>query len=315
MTDSAQRAVPAESTEPAEPAEAGARVAYRLGGLGVVLLLAGSAWGLFVAPPEIFMGDVQRIMYLHVPTAWVAMLVFTLAFACALGFLLRGRWRWDCYLEAAIEVGVVLGALLCVQGSIWAKPTWGVWWAWDPRLSTMAILVFAFVGILALRGFAEDPARRAVWSAVATIVAAVDVPIVYFSVKWWNSLHQLQSSPATVSPQFYWPLRINAFGLLFLATGMVLLRARVAELRLERQLAPPPGAPGAPAVGEKAPPAVALGGAFSGAIQGGWNFVWLAYAASTSILLVYSASLHRRYREELKRARRARRSASGGSLP
>ena len=313
MPAPAQRAESAESTE---PAEARARAAYRLAGLGVVCLLAGSTWGLFVAPPEIFMGDVQRIMYLHVPTAWVAMLVFTFAFACALGFLLRGRWRWDCYLEAAIEVGVVLGALLCLQGSIWAKPTWGVWWAWDPRLSTMAILVFAFVGILALRGFAEDPARRAVWSAVATIVAAVDVPIVYFSVKWWNSLHQLQSSPATVSSQFYLPLRINAFGLLFLATGMVLLRARVAELRLERQLAPPPGAPGAPAAGDAAaPPAVALGGAFTGAIEGGWRFVWLAYATSTAILLVYAASLHRRYRDELKRARRARRSASGGPTP
>jgi heme exporter protein C len=299
-------------THRAAAAEPGARLAYRLGGLGLIGLLAGSYWGLFVAPPELFMGDVQRIMYLHVPTAWIAMLVFTFAFACALGFLLRGRWRWDCYLEAAIEVGVVLGALLCLQGSIWAKPTWGVWWAWDPRLSTMAILVFAFVGILALRGFAEDPVRRAVWSSVATIVAAVDVPIVYFSVKWWNSLHQLQSSPATVSPQFYWPLRINAVGLLLLAAGMVLLRERVAELRLERQLAPPPGDP---AAGDLAPPPAAVGGALAGTIQGGWSFVWLAYAASASIGLVYALSLHRRYREELKRARRARRGDAGGTSP
>ena len=297
------------STEPVALSDASARLAYRLGGLGAVLFLAGSYWGLFVAPPEVFMGDVQRIMYVHVPTAWVTMLVFTFAFVCAVGFLVHGRWRWDCYLEAAIEVGIVLGVLLCVQGSIWAKPTWGVWWAWDPRLTTMAILVFAFVGILAMRGFAENPARRAVWSAVTTIIAAVDVPIVYFSVKWWNSLHQVQSSPATVSPQFYWPLRINAFGLLFLAVGMVLLRARVAELRLESQLAPPP-APRTSAGAKGA--AMAVGGGLPGTIQGGWSFVWLAYAVSAAIWLLYAASLHQRYRDELKRSRRARRGTEAG---
>ena len=258
------------------------------------------------------MGDVQRIMYVHVPTAWVAMLVFTFAFVCALGFLLRGRWRWDCYLEATVEVGVVFGALLCLQGSIWAKPTWGVWWAWDPRLSTMAILMFAFVGILALRGFAEDPARRAVWSAVGTIIAAVDVPIVYFSVKWWNSLHQTQSSPATVSPQFYWPLRINAFGLLFLAAAMILLRERLAELRLERQLAPPPAAP--ESAGGPAPAAAAIGGGFAGTIHGGWGFVWLAYATSAAIWLFYGLSLHHRFRAEVKRARRLG-NTDGGGIP
>ena len=286
------------------------RLARAFGGLGAILLLVGSYWGLFQAPPELFMGDVQRIMYVHVPTAWIAMLVFTLSFVCALGFLLRGRWRWDCYLESSIEVGIVLGLLLCLQGSIWAKPTWGVWWAWDPRLSTMAILVFAFVGILALRGFVEEPARRAVWTSVTTIVAAVDVPIVYFSVKWWSSLHQVQSSPQTVSPQFYWPLRINAFGLLFLAAGMVVLRARIAELRLERQLAPPPVE--ATALASAAPLVV---GAFAGTIHGGWSFVWLAYALSAAIWLLYAVSLDRRYRVALASARRAESAASEGISP
>jgi len=145
-------------------------------------------------------------------------------------------------MEAAIEVGVVLAFLLCCQGSIWAKPTWGVWWDWDPRLTTTAVLLFAFLGILALRKFVEDPARRAIWSAVATIIAYADVPIVYYSVRWWNSLHQLQSSPATVSRQFWLPLRMNAFGILFLMTGFIMLRARVGSLRLKHELAPPPHA-------------------------------------------------------------------------
>jgi heme exporter protein C len=213
--------------------------------LGVSLLLWGSTWGLFYAPAEAYMGEVQRIMYVHVPTAWNAMLVLTFAFVCAVAFLFTSRWGLDHYHEAAIEVGIVLSALLCAQGAIWAKPTWGVWWDWDPRLTTTAVLVFAFGGILALRAFVDDPVKRAVWSAVATIVAYVDVPIVYFSVRWWNSLHQLQSTPETVSRAFHWPLRINAFGILFLWIGLVMLRARVAALRLREETELPESSPAA----------------------------------------------------------------------
>ena len=129
------------------------------------------------------------------------------------------------------ESACVLAFLLCCQGAIWAKPTWGVWWDWDPRLTTTAVLLFAFLGILALRKFVDDPARRAMWSAVATIVAYVDVPIVYFSVSWWNSLHQQQSNPETVRNRSGMPLRINAFGMLFLMIGVHHAAARVAALR------------------------------------------------------------------------------------
>jgi len=207
--------------------------------LALLCLLTGSYYGLFVAPPEQFMGEVQRIMYVHVPTAWNALLAMTLAFACAVIFLFRGDYKWDSRMEGAIETGVVLAFLLCCQGAIWAKPTWGVWWDWDPRLTTTAVLLFAFLGILALRKFVEDPARRAIWSAVATIIAYVDVPIVYFSVRWWNSLHQQQSSPGTVSKQFWLPLRLNAFGILFLMVAFIMLRARLASLRLKSEMAPP----------------------------------------------------------------------------
>jgi heme exporter protein C len=237
---------------PAAPSPAEGRpptIAYALGAFGIALLLWGSSWGLFMAPGETYMGDVQRIMYVHVPTAWNALLALTFAFGCALTFLMRGGWKWDSRLEAALEVGTVLATLLCMQGAIWAKPTWGVWWDWDPRLTTTAVMVFAFAGILTLRRFVDDPVKRAVWSAVACIIAYVDVPIVYFSVKWWNSLHQLQSSPATVSKAFHWPLRINAFGILFLMSGMIALRSRLAALRLQGELAPPlPEEPAAGAV-------------------------------------------------------------------
>jgi heme exporter protein C len=223
----------------AQPREPNPYLTYAMAGLGVALLAWGSVWGLAWAPRETYMGDVQRIMYVHVPTAWNAMLAFTFAFACAMTYLIRGGWQWDSRLEAAIEVGVVLAALLCAQGATWAKPTWGVWWDWDPRLTTTAVMVFAFAGILALRHFVDDPAKRAVWTAVAVIIAYVDVPIVYFSVKWWNTLHQDLSTPETVARAFHWPLRINAFGVLFLMSAVIRLRTRVAALRLLDELAPP----------------------------------------------------------------------------
>jgi heme exporter protein C len=192
--------------------------------------------GLFVVPAERYMGDVQRIMYVHVPTAWNWMLAVLFAFGCAVALLFTNNLKWDSRLEAGIEVGVLMAFLLCCQGAIWAKPTWGVWWDWDPRLTSVAVLLVASLGILALRAFVAEPPRRAVWSAVATIIASVDLPIVYFSVKWWNSLHQPQSTPETVARAFHLPLRINAFGVLFLMIGFIMLRTRVAALRLEREV-------------------------------------------------------------------------------
>lgn len=230
------------------PVHARATMAFVMLALGGVLLVVGSYIGLFQTPGELWMGDVQRIMYVHVPTAWNAMLAFTFAFICALAYLFTSDLKWDCRLEATIEVGVLFAALLCAQGSIWAKPTWGVWWDWDPRLTTTAVLLLAFAAILALRTFVDDPLRRARWSAVAAIVASADVPIVYFSVKWWNSLHQTQSTPETVSSIFHLPLRLNAFGVLFLLIGLVTLRSRIAARRIRSELAPPLTSRNAPVV-------------------------------------------------------------------
>ncbi len=208
--------------------------------VGGTILTLGSLWGLLYAPAEVFMGEVYRIFYVHVPTAWNGLLLLTAAFVCAIMYLLKGDLMWDDRLEASMEAGVVLSALLTIQGSIWARPTWGVWWNWDPRLTTTAILVFAFAGILALRTSLKEPRRRAMVTSVATIVAAADVPLVYFSVRFWNSLHQIQSSPSTVSAAFVWPLRVNAIAVLILMAGLIQLRAEtVARLR-EAGSEPPP---------------------------------------------------------------------------
>ncbi len=214
---------------------------HNLFGIGALaLLLVGSYFGLFVAPPERYMGEVQRIMYVHVPSAWVSMLAYTVAFGFAIAALWTGRRRWDALNASTIEVGVLLNALLLVQGSIWARATWGVWWDWDVRLTTSLLMLLLFAGVLALRGFVDDPDRRATWTAVATIVAYVDVPLVYFCVRWWRSLHQVQSTPETVDAAMVLPLRLNAVGMLLLAVWLVALRTRLEMGRRRRELVPEP---------------------------------------------------------------------------
>lgn len=205
---------------------------HGLAALGIVLLAVGHYMGLFVAPPEVMMGDVGRILYVHVPTAWVALVLYLIAFICAIGTLWTSRRTWDATMEGSVEVGTVLNALLLVQGAIWARPTWGVWWTWDPRLTTSAVLLVLFVVVLVLRRTIEQPERRMTATAVATIIAFVDVPIVYFSVKWWRTLHQPFSSPNTVSSSMVTPLRIAAFGMLFLALSYMLMRRRIALERM-----------------------------------------------------------------------------------
>ena len=209
------------------------KIGLGLVGLGVVMMGVGSYIGLIIAPPDRYMGDVQRIMYVHVPTAWNALLIFTIALGAAIGFLTTRRWGCDDWLQAQLELGVLYTAMLCAQGAIWGKPTWGVWWSWDPRLTTTAIMLLLFAGILALRANLRLPSERASLASVATILAWVTVPVVYMSVRWWNSLHQIQSTPKTVDPAMVLPLRTNAFAMLFLALGLTLLRART--LRLQRQ--------------------------------------------------------------------------------
>ncbi|MFQ5526290.1 MAG: cytochrome c biogenesis protein CcsA [Thermoanaerobaculia bacterium] len=202
-----------------------------IGLLGVALFLVGSYLGLFRAPPERYMGEVQRIMYVHLPSAWVGLLCATFALVFAIAFLWTGKDKWDNRLVGALEVAVLLGGLLLVQGMLWGRVTWGVWWTWDVRLTTSLIMFLLFAGILALRAFVDEPLRRATWSSVATIVAYVDVPLVYFCVRWFRSLHQVQSSPETVNSAMIVPLRTNSFAVLFIAIWLIAWRARIESKR------------------------------------------------------------------------------------
>jgi len=205
---------------------------HLIGALGLALLSYGTWMALFVVPPMSHFQEVGRIFFLHVPTAWNSLLVLTGAFVIAIGALINRKRGWDAALEATVEVGVLYTALLLIQGTIWARPTFNTWWTWDPRLLTAAILLVAFAGVLSLRSFAEGRDRRLVWTAAATIVAYVDVPIVYFIVKWLpRGIHQPHSFPSTVSPDYHIALRCNAFALLFIAIWLIARRTRLTLLR------------------------------------------------------------------------------------
>jgi heme exporter protein C len=213
---------------------------HALGALGLGLLVWGSSMGLMVAPPDRHMGDVSRIISIHVPCAWVGLLVYTIAFVLAIVSLWSGRNRFDAALTASIETGLVLNVLMLVTGMLFARPTWGVWWTWDVRLTTTLLALVLFAGVLALRSFLDEPRRRATWTAVATIIAWVDIPLVYFCVRWWRSMHQVQSSPETIDSGIVWPMRVNAFAVLFLALWFIVLRTRIERLRERADEAPLP---------------------------------------------------------------------------
>jgi len=209
-----------------------------VGIVGIAALLFGHGMGLFYAPPERMMGEVGRIFYVHVPVAWYAMLTFTVAAVAAVGWLTTGRHGFDWCVEAATEVGIVLNALLLILGSLWARPTWGVWWTWDPRLTSATVMLLTFVGVMLLRSAFKDPLRRANRTAIATILAFVNVPVTYMSVKWWRSLHQIQSTPDTVSEPMVLVFRINLVAMLLVVVWFIAHRWRIAKTRAAAERPP-----------------------------------------------------------------------------
>lgn len=205
-------------------------------GLATLLVVAaGAAAGLFLVPADALQGEPQRLMYVHVPAAWLAMLSFFVVFVMSVLYLVQRDPKWDLVAVSSAEVGVVFTGLAIFLGSLWGKPTWGVWWTWDPRLTTTAILLMIYVGYLVVRAFADDPEKRARWSAIIGIVGFIDVPIVYLSVLWWRTLHQPPSSPRSIAGEFVYVLLFNvaAFTLLYVYLMVRRYRLAVAERRLE----------------------------------------------------------------------------------
>src|SRR6266516_3607231 len=211
-----------------------------LGWLALAALTGSAILSLIVSPPDAEQGNLVRLMYVHVPAAWVAYLSFGVVFAASIAYLATRKTRWDRLAAASAEIGVLFTALTIVLGSIWAKPVWGTWWTWDPRLTTTAILLLIYVGYLAVRRLPDSPGRRARWAAVVGIVGFLDVPIVQLSVTWWRSLHQGPTvrllGESTIAPIMKAALLVGVLAFTVLYLYLVTLRLRVGRLE-ERALA------------------------------------------------------------------------------
>lgn len=155
----------------------------------LVLMVANLGLIFLWVPMELVMGQIQRIFYFHVPIAWVSFLAVSIVFVASILYLWRGGRKWDILANAAAEIGVLFTTLMLISGATWAKPVWGVWWTWDPRLTTSLIMWLIYIAYLMLRAYAPTAAQGARYAAVLGIVGFVDVPIVYFAVEWWRNIH------------------------------------------------------------------------------------------------------------------------------
>jgi heme exporter protein C len=220
-------------------------MATRVLGLSGLLLLAVAAYGMFfIAQPDRVQGDAARIVYFHVPMAWVAFLAFFVVFVASIAYLRTRSERWDRLGRASAEVGLVFPTLVLITGAIWGYPIWGTWWSWDPKLTTTLILWFMYLAYVMVRGYA-DPPRGPRYAAVVGIVAFVDVPIVYLSSYWWRTLHpQPVIGPLAEqqpSASIVWLLMVSLLAFTMFYAFLVRLRAEIeqteAALTLNESLA------------------------------------------------------------------------------
>jgi heme exporter protein C len=195
----------------------------------LAVAVAFVAVALAVVPPDAVQGESQRLMYVHVPAAWVAYLTFLAVLVSSVGYLRSRDLRWDHRARASAELGVGLTALTITLGSVWGRVTWGVWWTWDARLLTTVVLLVVYVGYLGIRGLSEDAHLNARRASIVGVMAFVNVPLVHFSVVWWRTLHQ---PPTVLAPQASAPIAASmavtlALGILcftLLAAWVVLRR-------------------------------------------------------------------------------------------
>lgn len=198
-------------------------------------------------PPDAVQGDLQRIMYVHVPSAWLAYLSFLVTLTASIAYLVKRSLRWDQLAGASAEVGVVFTGLALATGMIWGKPVWGVWWTWDARLVLTAVMFFVYLGYLALRRSIDEPERRAARASVFGILAVLQIPLVHFSVVWWRGLHQPPTVLRPGDPQIDGPLLgalllgVFAFNVVYVA--LVARRWDLARQEDELRLRPASAAP------------------------------------------------------------------------
>ncbi|HET9679207.1 MAG TPA: heme ABC transporter permease [Gammaproteobacteria bacterium] len=210
-----------------------------LAGVALVLILFGTYAGLVLAPPDYQQGDAFRIIYVHVPSAWLSLMGYTfMAVAAGIGLIWRMKLA-HVMAHAAAPVGATFTFLALATGSLWGEPMWGSWWVWDARLTSELILLFLYLGYITLANAFDDHKRGDRASAILALVGVINVPIIHYSVEWWHTLHQ----PATITKfgapsitwNMLWPLLVMALGFTLFFAAVVLLRARAEILRREHK--------------------------------------------------------------------------------
>ena len=215
--------------------------------IGAVLLLAGAYGGLVMTPPDYLQGETVRILYIHVPAAWLGMAGWAAIAAASISQIV---WRHPLAAVAGRAIapaGATFAALCLATGSIWGRPTWGTWWEWDGRLTSMLILFFLYLGYIALAAAERERGGDGRTAALFGLVGAINLPIIHYSVLWWRTLHQGQSisifQGSSIAPDLLWPLPLTMLGFTALFAAVVLMRMRTdlagqkREARLRRSIA------------------------------------------------------------------------------
>ncbi len=209
------------------------RVQTVLGAAAVLLLALGAYIGLIASPPDAFQGQYVRIMYAHVPNAWVAYVAFAITFGASTLYLWKRVPAYDHVAHSAAELGVLFTGLALATGSIWGRPVWGTWWTWDARLVTTAVLFLIYTGVLLVRGLTDDPQRGARVAAVLAIIGFLDVPVIHYSVVWFRTLHQPASitrGDIKMAPPMLAALMISLLAFTVLFAYLLSLRVQLARL-------------------------------------------------------------------------------------
>jgi len=206
----------------------------------IILTVIGLTWGLYFAPPDYQQGDTVRIMFVHVPSAWMAMFCYIfMAMATITGFI----WRHpvaDLSAKAAAPIGAVFTLMALITGSLWGKPMWGAWWVWDARITSVLVLFFLYLGYIAIWEAIDEYHKAAKAAAILCLVGVINIPIIKYSVEWWNTLHQPASVARLDGPAIHssilWPLLVMAlaFHLIFFAIWIIRVRTEIRQRRLER---------------------------------------------------------------------------------
>ena len=210
--------------------------------IGLALTLGGALGGLLITPADYLQGETVRILYIHVPAAWLGMAGWGSIAAASISQLV---WRHPLAAvagRAVAPVGATFAALCLATGSIWGRPTWGTWWEWDGRLTSMLILFFLYLGYIGLAAAERERGGQGRMAALFGLVGAINLPIIHYSVLWWRTLHQGQSlslgGGSTIAPELLWPLPLTMIGFtgIFAAVTLMLMRADLAQLKTEARL-------------------------------------------------------------------------------